>query len=79
MRSLLTYAGGDDFVQGDEHVQRFVADSIGRHRVPAAAAGHLVRNAAHEMLLSPRYLEHWIRQSVRCSARRDFPIQVQAD
>ena len=65
VRSLLTYAGGGDFVQGDEHVQHFVSDSIGRDAVPAEAAGHLVRNAAYEMLLSTRYLEHWIRQSAR--------------
>lgn len=60
VRRLLNYAGGDDFVWGDVSVRRFVAFAIGRETVSAPRAANLVRRAAYEMILSPRYLDHQI-------------------
>ena len=60
VRMLLNYAGDDDFVWGDVSVRRFVAVATGRKRVTALRAANLVRQAAHELILSPRYLDHQI-------------------
>ena len=56
-RRLLMYTGDDDFVRGDVHVRQFVAHAIGRQTVSAALAEELVRTSAHELLLSPRFLD----------------------
>ena len=61
-RLLLMYTGGDDFVRGDTHVRRFVASAIGRRSVPADRAEALVRAAAHELILAPRFLDCLIWQ-----------------
>ena len=58
IRRFLMYAGDDDFVRGDVHVRTFVADATGRGSVSAAEAEDLVRRSAHELILSPRYLDH---------------------
>ena len=60
VRRLLNYAGDDDFVWGDASVRRFVAFAIGRETVSAPRAANLVRRAAYELILSPRYLDHQI-------------------
>ena len=60
VRSFLNYAGDDDFVLGDVNVRRFVAFATGRERVSASRAANLVRQAAYELILSPRYLDHQI-------------------
>ena len=60
VRRLLMYTGGDDFVLGDSHVRRFVANAIGRRTVSAARAAALVRSAAYELVVSPRYLDREI-------------------
>ena len=57
-RLLLTYAGDDDFVVGDSPVRRFVAAAIGHGTVSASWAAHLVRQAAYELVLSPRHLDY---------------------
>ena len=59
-RLLLTYAGDDDFVAADDHVRQFVAEATGRRTVSASRAARLVCRAAHELILSPRYLDYRI-------------------
>ena len=61
-RLLLMYTGDDDFVRGDTHVRRFVASAIGRRSVRADRAETLVRAAAHELILSPLFLDFLIWQ-----------------
>ena len=59
-RLLLTYAGDDDFVVADDHVRQFAAEASGHRTVSASWAARLVRQAAHELILSPRYLDYRI-------------------
>ena len=61
-RLLLMYTGDDEFVRGDTHVRRFVASAIGRRSVRADRAEALVRAAAHELILAPRFLDRLIWQ-----------------
>ena len=56
-RLLLMYTSDDDFVRGDIHVRRFVASAIGQRSVPADRAEALVRAAAHELILAPRFVD----------------------
>ncbi|MCY4450840.1 MAG: hypothetical protein OXC01_02715 [Immundisolibacterales bacterium] len=65
IRMVLMYTGNDEFVRGDGHVRRFVADALGREGISAGRAESLVRRCAHELILSPRYLDHqiWSRSS----------------
>lgn len=60
VRRLLMYTGGDDFVLGDAYVQRFVASAVVRDSVTSDAAETLVRSAAYELILSPRFLDREI-------------------
>ena len=60
VRMFLNYAGDDDFVWGDVTVRRFVASATGRSTISAPRAANLVRKAAYELILSPRYLDHQI-------------------
>ena len=62
VRRLLMYTGCDDFVCGDVHVRRFVASAIFRRSVSPEHAVALVRGAAYELLVSPRFLDHRIWQ-----------------
>ena len=62
VRMLLMYTGDQDFVLGDVHVRRFVASAIGRRTVSAAQAEELVRGAAYELILCPRFLDREIWQ-----------------
>ena len=59
-RMFLMFSGGDDFVRGDAVVTRFVANALGREVVCAEDAEALVRRAAHELILSPRFLDRGI-------------------
>ena len=59
-RLLLTYAGDDDFVLGDDHVRRFVAEATGQRSVPTSLAVRLVCQAAYELIVSPRHLDYRI-------------------
>lgn len=59
-RRVLMYAGPDDFVRGDVHVREFVARALDRRSVSSADAEALVRNAAYELVLSPRFLDREI-------------------
>ena len=61
VRVLMNYAGEDDFVWGDVSVRRFVGLAVGRETISALRAASLVRQAAHELILSPRYLDYQIR------------------
>ena len=60
VRRVLTYAGDDDFVRGDLHVRRFVARAVGRGSISSTAAEALVREAAYELIVSPRFLDREI-------------------
>ena len=59
-RRVLMYAGSDDFVRGDVHVRRFVARALDRMSVSPADAEALVRDAAYELVVSPRLLDREI-------------------
>ena len=59
-RRLLMYAGDDNFVRGCPRVRAFVARALGRRSISAAEATRLVRQCAHERLLSPRFLDYQI-------------------
>ena len=61
-RRLLMYTGDDEFVRGDAHVRKFVASAIGRRSVRSDRAEALVRAAAHELILAPRFLDCLIWQ-----------------
>ena len=71
IRMLLMYTGSDDFVRGDSHIRRFVADATGRKRISRAEAERLVRWSAHELIVSPRYLDYeiWRSRSMRTAAQ----------
>ena len=60
LRRLLTYTGEDGFVWGGEPVRTFVADAVGRASITAEEVEELVRSAAHELILSPRFLDREI-------------------
>ena len=64
-RLLLMYTGGESFVYGDAPVRAFVADALGQRCVPAARAVRLVRAAAYELILTPRYVDHAIWRAAR--------------
>ena len=59
-RRVLMYAGSDDFVRGDALVRRFVARALDRTSVSPADAEALVRDAAYELVVSPRFLDREI-------------------
>ena len=61
-RKLLIYTGDDDYVRGDAYVRRFVAEATEEESVSATRARSLVRRAAYELILSPRYLYLEIRR-----------------
>ena len=63
-RRLLMYTGDDDFVLADRPVRVFVARATGRRSVTRADAAALVRRCAHELLVSPRYIDARIRGEV---------------
>ena len=60
VRSLMSYAGGDDFVWGDAAVRGFVALALGAETVSAARSEVLVRRAAYRLILSPRHVDYRI-------------------
>ena len=62
VRRLLMYTGGDDFVLGDTHIRRFVADAVGRNSISQDDTEALVRSAAYELIVSPRFLDREIWQ-----------------
>ena len=71
IRLLLMYTGSDDFVRGDDHVRKFVADATGRRWVSRAGAERLVRRSAYTLVVSPQYLDHkiWRFCSMRAAAQ----------
>jgi len=64
---FLMYVGHDDFVKGDVHVCRFVADALDKPRVSAKEAELLVASAAQVLDVAPRLLDYgiWDYQSKR--------------
>ena len=60
VRRFLMYTADEDFVRGDLPVRRFMAHALGVDVVSAARAEGLVRGAAHELILSPRFLDYRI-------------------
>ena len=66
VRMLLNYTGDDDFVWGDVSVRKFVASAIGRNSVSGTRAVNLVRRAAYELVVSPRFLDHQIWRHRAC-------------
>ena len=60
VRRFLMYTAGEDFVRGDLPVRRFMAHALGVDVVSAARAEGLVRGAAHELILSPRFLDYQV-------------------
>ena len=63
IRRLLMYTGDDDSVVGDVHIQCFVAKAVGSMTISPCDAKNLVRRAAYELALSPRFLDReiWLR------------------
>ena len=59
-RRFLMYTADDDFVRSDLPVRRFVAHALGLQAVSAVRARKLVRGAAHELIVSPRFLDYRI-------------------
>ena len=57
VRWLLLHTEDDDFVLGDRPVRDFVARALGRESIARAQAKSLVRAAAYELVLSPKYLD----------------------
>ncbi len=57
---LLMYTGNDDFVKGDVHICRFVANALERGKVSAEEAERLVREAAEALYIAPRLLDYEI-------------------
>ena len=62
---FLMYVGNEEFVKGDVHVCRFVADCIGRQSIGANETERIVLRAARLLGISPRSLEYaiWSHQS----------------
>lgn len=54
---LLMYCGNDDYVKGDVHVCRFVADALGEDEMDPREAERLVAAAAHVLGIVPRTLD----------------------
>ena len=57
---FLMYVGSDEFVKGDIHVCRFVAEALEKRRVPAEEAERLVGSAARVLGVAPRLLDYEI-------------------
>ena len=71
VRRLLMYTGCDDFVCADVHVRRFVASAISRRSVSPERATALVRGAAYELIVSPKFLDYRIWQLGLSRSRSD--------
>ncbi len=67
---FLMYVGHDDFVKGDVHVCRFVAEALDRPRVSAKEAERLVGSAARALDVAPRLLDYAIWNFERHSTQR---------
>ena len=67
IRMFLMYSGADQFVKGDTHVCRFVANALASVRVAPEAAERLVTLAAHALGITPRLVDYeiWKTGAVR--------------
>ena len=59
---FLMYAGNENYVKGDVHIRRFVADALDRKGVSAAEAEQIVQEAAEVLGVAPRHLDYAIWQ-----------------
>ena len=59
---FLMYVGNEDYVKGDVHICRFVADALGKKRVRADEAERIVRETAEILGVGPRLLDYAIWQ-----------------
>jgi len=59
---FLMYAGNENYVKGDVHIRRFVADALDRKGVSAAEAEQIVQEAAGVLGVAPRHLDYAIWQ-----------------
>ena len=59
---FLMYVGNEDYVKGDVHICRFVADALGKTRVRADEAERIVRETAEILGVGPRFLDYAIWQ-----------------
>ena len=66
-RLVLMCTGGDAFAWGDAPVRAFVAGALGRRGVGATRAVGLVRAAAYELVLAPRFVDHAIWRAARAA------------
>ncbi len=57
---FLMYAGNENYVKGDVHIRRFVADALDRKSVSAAEAEQVVQEAAGILGVAPRHLDYAI-------------------
>ena len=71
MGGSIACTGQDDFVLGDIHVRGFVADAIQRRTVSSTRAVALVRSAACELVLSPRFVDREIWEFAARTGHRD--------
>ena len=76
IRLLSMYLGGKDFVRGDFPVRSFVACALGKKTIPVSQAETLVRKAAHELILSPQFLDYEIWKRSLSPAETDRTPQV---
>ena len=60
VRWLLMLIGTDRFVLADECVREFVQHATRRPAVGASEAAELLRRCAHELAVSPRYLDYQV-------------------
>ncbi len=57
---FLMYVGNENYVKGDVHIRRFVADALDVHSVRADDAEQVVRDAAKVLNVAPRHLDYAI-------------------
>ena len=60
VRRFLTCIAGGDYVRGDLPVRRFIARALGVEVISSTRAIRLVRAAAYELILAPRFLDYHI-------------------
>lgn len=67
---FLMYAGNENYVKGDVHIRRFVADALDRKSISAAEAEQIVQEAARVLGVAPRHLDYAIWQHASRARRK---------
>ena len=75
VRRLLMYTGDENFVRADLPIRMFVARALGVKSVSAAQAEGLLREAAHELILPPRFLD-WAMWAHSSSSHGSAPFSA---